>query len=119
MDEASRVPDALYEAIRPMLAVSGGRIVLLSTPAGRRGFFFREWTEGGAEWHRAKVTAFDCPRIPRDWLDQERAAIGPRAFAQEYLVEFKDAEDAVFAYDDVRAALRDDVTPTIAIGKVF
>src|SRR5262245_44668417 len=34
VDEASRVPDELYFAIRPMLAVSGGRIILLSTPAG-------------------------------------------------------------------------------------
>jgi len=47
VDEAARVPDALYYAIRPMLAVSGGRIVLLSTPFGTRGFFFREWQEGG------------------------------------------------------------------------
>lgn len=46
VDEASRVPDALYQAIRPMLAVSGGDILLLSTPFGKRGFFFQEWTEG-------------------------------------------------------------------------
>jgi hypothetical protein len=43
VDEASRVQDALYQGIRPMLAVSGGRIVLLSTPWGKRGFFFEEW----------------------------------------------------------------------------
>ena len=46
VDEASWVPDEVYQAIRPMLAVSGGRIVNLSTPFGRRGFFFREWAEG-------------------------------------------------------------------------
>ncbi len=39
VDEASRVHDALYQAVRPMLAVSGGRIILLSTPFGKRGFF--------------------------------------------------------------------------------
>ena len=119
VDEAARVPDALYEAIRPMLAVSGGRIVLLSTPFGRRGFFFQTWSEGGADWYRVKITAHDVPRIPRDWLERERAAIGRRAFEQEYLVAFHDAEDAVFSFDDIRAALRDDVVPTVAIGKVF
>jgi len=39
-DEAARVPDDLYRAVRPMLAVSGGRLILISTPAGRRGHFF-------------------------------------------------------------------------------
>ena len=47
VDEAARVPDALYQAVRPMVAVSGGRIVLLSTPFGKRGFFHHEWVEGG------------------------------------------------------------------------
>ncbi len=41
IDEAARVSDELYRAVRPMLATSGGRIVLLSTPFGKRGFFFR------------------------------------------------------------------------------
>ncbi len=42
VDEASRVPDALYQAVRPMLTVSGGRIVLLSTPFDKRGFFHHD-----------------------------------------------------------------------------
>src|ERR671913_617118 len=37
IDEASRVDDGLYYAIRPMLAVSGGSLMMLSTPFGRRG----------------------------------------------------------------------------------
>src|SRR5680860_29654 len=44
-DEASIVPDGLYQSVRPMLAVSGGRMVLLSTPRGRRGHFYHEYTE--------------------------------------------------------------------------
>src|SRR3954469_9845129 len=69
IDEAARVDDALYAAIRPMLALSKGKLIALSTPFGRRGFFYREWAEGGPSWHRARVTAYDCPRIPRDWLE--------------------------------------------------
>ncbi len=105
VDEAALVPDAMYVALRPMIAVSGGRVVLLSTPRGRRGFFFREWTEGGPLWHRAKITAYQCPRIPRDWLEGERERIGRSAFNQEFLVEFVENEDSAFAYDDVEAAL--------------
>src|SRR5215210_7050196 len=46
VDEASRVADELYFAVRPMLAVSGGALMMLSTPYGKRGVFFEEWTSG-------------------------------------------------------------------------
>ncbi len=116
IDEASRVPDALYQAVRPMLAVSGGRIVLLSTPFGKRGFFHHEWTEGGAGWDRVAIAAYDCPRIDAAWLDQERATIGAWWFDQEYLCQFKETTDQVFAYEDVQAALSAAVVPLFAMG---
>jgi len=111
VDEASRVPDELYQAIRPMLAVSGGRLILLSTPFGKRGFFHHEWTEGGADWHRVQISADQCPRIPKDWLAKERAAIGDWWFRQEYGCEFTDTQDQVFRYEDVMGALDPSVKP--------
>lgn len=111
VDEASRVPDDLYQAVRPMLAVSGGRLVLLSTPFGSRGFFHHEWTDGGPDWHRVQVTAHDCPRIDPAWLEAERLKIGPWWFSQEYLCEFADSVDQLFSYELIQAALRDDVAP--------
>lgn len=115
VDEASRVPDELYQAVRPMLAVSGGRIVLLSTPFGRRGFFFEEWENGGADWQRVKITAYDCPRISKQWLERERQLIGDWWFRQEYLCEFVETDDQVFSYDDIQAALDPDLEPLFAI----
>lgn len=115
VDEASRVPDALYQAIRPMLAVSGGSIELLSTPFGKRGFFFEEWTNGGPHWRRVLVTAYDVPRIPREWLDAERQKIGDWWFEQEYLCEFKETQDAVFAYDYIMGALDDGLAPLFGV----
>jgi len=111
VDEASRVPDDLYQAVRPMLAVSGGRLVLLSTPFGRRGFFHHEWTEGGESWARVKVTARECPRIPRAWLDAEREAIGDWWFRQEYECEFVETLDQVFSYDLVTGAVNPEIAP--------
>jgi hypothetical protein len=58
-----------------MLAVSGGRIVLLSTPFGNRGFFCKEWSEGGEDWRKVEITARDCTRIYGEWLDAESKAI--------------------------------------------
>ncbi len=115
VDEASRVPDELYQAIRPMLAVSGGNILLLSTPFGKRGFFHHEWAEGGASWHRTKITAEECPRISDVWLDQERQSIGDWWYRQEYLCEFVETIDQVFSYDDIQRALDPQVTPLFGV----
>jgi hypothetical protein len=110
VDEAARVDDALYFAVRPMLAVSKGRMVCLSTPFGKRGFFFEAWNSPDP-WDRYRIVAAECPRIGRDFLDEERRALGPRWFAQEYLCSFEDTVDSVFASQDILAALSEDVAP--------
>src|SRR5262249_35424743 len=56
IDEAARVPDELYQGVSPMLAVSGGRMICLSTPYGKRGFFYDAWSKGSA-WHRIEIPA--------------------------------------------------------------
>src|ERR1035438_927627 len=78
VDEAARVSDELYLAIRPMLAVSRGALWLMSTPLGRKGFFYEAWEHGGDEWTRVRVTAEECARIPRGFLAGERKATGDR-----------------------------------------
>ena len=108
IDEASRVPDELYRALRPMLAVGGGSLWLLSTPYGKRGFFYNEWTNG-EEWTRFRIPASECPRIPAAFLEQERRALGPRYFAQEYLCEFHSTNDALFNESQVRRAITSDI----------
>jgi hypothetical protein len=113
VDETARVEDELYMAVRPMMAVSGGRIVLLSTPFGKRGFFYQEWTEGGDAWQRVKITAAQCPRISRAWLEQERQRIGDWWFAQEYDCEFLDATSQFFRTEDIEAALDHSIKPLV------
>jgi hypothetical protein len=110
VDEASRVPDALYYATRPMLAVSRGRLVCLTTPFGKRGWFHGEWT-GPGPWERVKVTADQCPRIGAAFLAEEERALGARWFRQEYECSFEDVIDAVFAHADIAAALATDAQP--------
>ncbi len=111
VDEAARVKDALYQSIRPMLAVSKGKLILLSTPFGKRGFFHHEWDKGGTAWHRSKMTAYDCPRISPEWLEAERRSIGDWWFRQEYLCEFVDSVHSVFRYEDMQRALDSTVAP--------
>lgn len=114
IDEASRVTDPLYQSTRPMLAVSHGRLVCLSTPWGKRGWFHAEWTEGASDWLRVKVTAYECPRIDPEWLEKERLSVPDFIFRQEYLVEFTDTEDQVFSYELVTRSLSSAVTPLFA-----
>jgi hypothetical protein len=110
IDEAARVNDALYFSVRPMLAVSRGRLVALSTPFGKRGWFHDEW-HGPGEWDRVKITAYECPRISADFLAEEKRAWGERWFNQEYACEFTACVDAVFNYADIQAAFSNDVKP--------
>src|SRR5262249_34618642 len=87
IDEAARAADRLYYSVRPMLAVSQGRLVALSTPFGKRGWFHEEWMGKGA-WQRVRITAEECPRITREFLAEERQALGERWYRQEYLCSF-------------------------------
>jgi hypothetical protein len=113
VDEAARVSDELYAGVRPMLAVSGGRLLALSTPFGKRGWFYQEWA-GANAWERVKVTADQCPRITATFLREERKAIGDRWLAQEYFCSFEELLGAVFRQEDIDAALCDDVQPLFA-----
>jgi Terminase large subunit, T4likevirus-type, N-terminal len=96
VDEAARVEDELYFAVRPMLAVSGGTLIMLSTPYGQRGIFYEEWTSGDSrEWQRFRVSADQVPRISSEFLSEERRALGSRWFEQEYMCVFGELEGAV------------------------
>ncbi len=111
LDEASVIEDALYQSLRPMLAVSDGRIILLSTPRGKRGFFFDVWANGGNDWHRTRITAQECPRISPEWLENEQKTIPDFWFRQEFGCEFVETSDQLFSYEDIAAIFSNDVKP--------
>jgi len=110
IDEASRVADSLYYAVRPMLGVSGGRLVCLTTPFGKRGFFYREWTEGQG-WERVKIMADQCPRISKAFLEEELRTLGEWWFKQEYGCEFVDTVNQVFISDLIEQAVNPTLQP--------
>ena len=113
VDEAARVSDHLYMSLRPMLAVSAGSLWLMSTPFGKRGFFYETWAHGDPEWERIRAPATDCPRIPPAFLEEERTTMGERCFRQEYLCEFEDSVSGVFHRDLFDAAITHEVLPLL------
>ena len=111
VDEASRVSNDLYLSLRPMLATSNGTLWLMSTPHGKSGFFWDTWNAGGPVWERFRVPASECPRIRKEFLEEERQTMGDLWFRQEYGCEFVDAVSSVFDSDMVASAVRADLKP--------
>lgn len=119
LDEAAYIVDDVYRALRPTLAATGGSLVALSTPGGRRGWYYRAWhsddqhdthqerAEDDQEpesWQRTAVTADDNPRITDAFLASERRELGELMFRQEYYCEFVASEGAVLDPDLLAAA---------------
>ena len=113
VDEAARVEDALMASLRPMLATSkgGGKMVLLSTPFGKRGAFYEYWSSGGEDWHRVEVPASSCPRISQEFLDEEMRQLGAQKFSEEYGLQWLDPTESVFPEAIISAAFTPEVTP--------
>jgi hypothetical protein len=109
IDEASQVADSLYRSVRPFLAASRkGRMVIMSTPYGTRGFFWEEWERGEA-WERIETPATECSRFDPAFLERERKSMGESWFKQEYLCQFLENENTFLPRAWVEAAFTRDV----------
>ncbi len=95
INEASKVPDDLYRTVRPMVAISQGQIICMTTPFGRQGFFYKEWISDN-KWVRIQQTADKCPRLDKSFLDAERASMGESWFNQEYMCAFDSVRGLVY-----------------------
>lgn len=107
-DEAAQCSDELYTAILPMLAISDGKLMLLSTPYGRRGHYFEAWNNDPADaWTRVQIDAYSCSRISDEFLQEQRLKMSEWQFKQEYLTEFADTIDSIFSYEVIQNAMAD------------
>jgi hypothetical protein len=89
VDEAAFVPDEVFNAVTPALAArKDARIVLLSTPFGRQGYFANAFND--KTFTTFHVSSEECPRISKDFLSQEKARLSKLVYMQEYLGEFVD-----------------------------
>jgi hypothetical protein len=108
VDEAARVANDLYASIRPMLAVSGGRLLALSTPFGTRGWFYDAWVSA-ERWERYQVPASEVPRISAEFLAEERRTLGEWWHQQEYECHFLEAESQAFRREDIDRCFDEEV----------
>lgn len=112
-DESARVDDATYLACKPMLAVTGGRHVLMSTPKYQLGHFHEIWSnhERGDGWQAIMITAPQCPRISPEFLESERRSMPEDVFMAEYFGKFRGVDGCVFDPDLVSKIFRKDIVP--------
>ena len=108
VDEAAYVLERVWTSILPMVAVSFksrglGRVILLSTPQGKRGYFYACFGDDGfRKWH---VSALDCGRLDKGFLERERRRLTASQFAQEWLGEFVDDYQQFFKTELVRRCM--------------
>jgi hypothetical protein len=96
LDEAARIPDALYGSVRPMTGTVNGRTICLSTPFGQRGFFWRAWCDTDGPWTRFRIPWSACPRLGAEFIEQERRQFGDTWIAQEYECDFTSCAGLVY-----------------------
>jgi hypothetical protein len=116
IDEAARTSDQTFLSVMPMLAISRGRLVAMSTPMGLRGWWSDAWHDGGSAWERIKFTAPENNRIDPAWLAEQRKILGESWYAQDFLCEFRESVDQIFSTDVVLGAFTSEEQPLFAEG---
>lgn len=109
LDEASRIPDVLFKSVKAMVAVSNGRVVALSTPWGRRGWFYELSKRSRDSWRRWIVPWSMCPRLTPRFIAEERRDCGDAWVAQEYENSYNTLVDAVFAEETLKRSVAEGI----------
>lgn len=123
MDEfakAKKNKEAWQETIRPTLTDFKGDAWFLSTPKGKRNYFYElglkakelgDWTY----WH---MSTYDNPYIDPNEIDEAKNQLDDITFRQEYLAEDVDANDKPFMYsfDEDKHIVKDlEINPNLGL----
>jgi hypothetical protein len=105
-DEAARCSPEVWPALFPMISVSRGLAILLSTPAGRENLFGQLDRDRPSHWHFTKVTVAANPRMPEAELQSQRRVFGSARFHPQVLVDYEGGLDESFFDPEVLARAR-------------
>lgn len=95
VDEASAVPEAVYESAAGSMSGDNACTILIGNPTRNSGMFFRTHHALAAEWKTYHVSCLDSPRVARDFVKQIADTYGPdsNAYRVRVLGEFALRED--------------------------
>src|SRR5665647_1289880 len=83
--------------------VSGGRIVMLSTPWSYNNFYSDVWHNNDNDWHKVKITADDCPRITKEAIEIQRANMLSWQFDQELFCSFESSQTQLLSEQAIKS----------------
>lgn len=111
IDEAAPMAREVFIAVTPMLSVTGGTLDLMSTPRGKGGYFYEcsdQCPNPKENFTRFYVSAEDCPRHSKEFLESERESMTKLEYRQEYEARF---------LDDLRRLFSDELIKKITTRK--
>jgi len=88
IDEAAAMNREVFISCLPMLSVTGGSLDIISTPRGKEGYFYE--CSQNPDFIHFYVSAEDCPRHNKAFLNAEKKRMSHLEYAQEYLAVFLD-----------------------------
>jgi len=104
VDEAAFVPeDVITQVIFPMLATTGGAMIMLSTPWGRDNVFYRAFVN--PDYSVYNIRSEECPLISREFLEEQRQNLTEEAYRMEYEAMFAEAAMSYFSQDLIRSCV--------------
>ena len=103
-DEAAFIPEEVWTSVTPMLAITKGNIILLSTPCGKSGYFYNCFNNDS--FTRFHVSSEDCPRKNDQFLNEEKKRMTKMQYAQEYLGEFIDELRQFFPTELIKECMK-------------
>jgi len=106
IDEGSGMSEEFFVATTPMLSVSGGSMDIASTPRGKydkegNELFFYKCSKD-KNFKKFYVSAEDCPRHSKEFLQRQKERFTKLQYAQEYLAQFLDEVQSFFDLDLIK-----------------
>jgi hypothetical protein len=121
-DEASGIPETIYEAALGSESDKNFTFLLISNPVRREGFFYNTHTENRDFWKTLRVGYQESSRIDRNIVEMVKRTYGEEsnAFRIRCLGEFPTEEaDTLIPFEICEAARVRDVHPTPGAGRVW
>jgi phage FluMu gp28-like protein len=108
VDEAALFRDdfRIRTAVMFTTVARQGRVVLASTPKGKRGWFYTAWA-GEQGWSKHLVTLGECPHISKEDVEGLRRVMSDLEWRQEMECEFLDEANAFIPYEKILECVQD------------
>lgn len=115
-DEASGIPDVVFEAAAGSMSTKGAITVLAGNPTRSTGFFYATHTKLRHIWKSIKVACFDSTRVDTSYIEEERAfGENSNRWRIRVLGEFPEGDDdTLVPRHTVMSAVDRKVTPSRA-----